>query len=217
MAIKILATKAYTDTSVNTEATTRATNDSSISSELSTRTTAINNSNVSVTAVVTAVTNETNARTAIAGSGVDYSGLKLPDNTTSVSNMSQAINALYRKQAAIGSAASGASSTEASNLLASANTQAAITDANKNAIDNILLNAHSNFDTFIELFNLTSGNRTSVLNAITALQTSLTATAGSKVNRTQTDSNTLVYLDQQNLTSTFKLVVDNGQLTIVEV
>jgi hypothetical protein len=106
---------------------------------------------------------------------------------------------------------------EASNLLASANTQAAITDANKNAIDNILLNAHSNFDTFIELFNLTSGNRTSVLAAITALQTSLTATAGSKVNRTQTNSNTLVYLDQQNLTSTFKLVVDNGQLTIVEV
>ena len=217
MATKILATKAYTDTSVNNEATTRATNDSSISSELSTRTSEVNNSNVSVTSVVTAVTNETNARTAIAGSGVDYSGLKLPDNTTSVSNMSQAINALYRKQVAIKSAASGASSTESSNLLASANTQASITDANKTAIDAILLNANSNFDTFVELFNLTSGNRTSVLAAITALQTSLTATAGSKVNRTQTDSNTLVYLDQQNSTSTFKLVVDNGQLTIVEV
>ena len=217
MATKILATKAYIDTSVNNEATTRATNDSSISSELSKRTSEVNNSNISVTSVVTAVTNETNARTAIAGSGVDYSGLKLPDNTTSVSNMSQAINALYRKQVSIGSAAKGASSTEASNLLASAKTQAAITDANKTAIDAILLNANSNFDTFIELFNLTSGNRTSVLAAITALQTSLTATAGSKVNRTQTNSNTLVYLDQQNSTSTFKLVVDNGQLTIVEV
>lgn len=217
MATKILATKAYVDTSVNNEATTRATNDSSISSQLSTRTSEVNNSNVSVTAVVTAVTNETNARTAIAGSGVDYSGLKLPDNTTSVSNMSQAIKALYRKQVAIGNDASGASSTEASNLLASANTQASITDANNSAINAILLNANSNFDTFVELFNLTAGNRTSVLAAITALQTSLTATAGSKVNRTQTDSNTLVYLDQQNLTSTFKLVVDNGQLTIVEV
>jgi len=217
MATKILTTKSFVDTSVNSEATTRATNDSAIDTELSTRTSEVSSSNVSVTSVVNAVVAETNDRTAIVGSGYDYSGLKLADNTTSVSNMSQAIAALYRKQTDIAGAAQGASSSESAALLSNTNTQAAITDANKAAIDAILLDAHANFDTFIELYNLTQGNRTNVLSAITALQTSLTATAGNKVNKVQTDTNTLVYLDQANLTSTYNLVIDNGQLTIVEV
>lgn len=217
MATKILATKLYSDTSVNTEATDRATADSGITSTLGTRNTEVNNSNVSITSIATAVTNETSARNAIVGAGYDYSGLKLADNTTSVSNMSQAIAALYRKQVKIANAAAGASLSQASTLLANANAQATITTNNKNAIDAILLDAHANFDTFIELYNLTQGNRTSVLSAITALQTSQVATANSKVNRDQTDANTLTYLDQTNMTSTYKLVVDNGFLTIVEI
>ncbi len=217
MATKILATKVYSDTSVNTEATDRATADSDITSTLGTRNTEVNNSNVSISSIATAVTNETSARNAIVGAGYDYSGLKLADNTTSVSNMSQAIAALYRKQVAIANVAAGASLSQASTLLANANAQATVTTNNKNAIDAILLDAHTNFDTFIELFNLTQGNRTSVLAAITALQTSQVATANSKVNRDQTDANTLTYLDQTNMTSTYKLVVDNGDLTIVEI
>lgn len=217
MATKILTTKSFIDTSVNSEATTRATNDSAIDTELSTRTSAVSSSNVSVTSVVNAVVAETNARTAIVGSGYDYSGLKLADNTTSVSNMSQAIASLYKKQTSIAGAAQGASSAESAALLANTNAQAAITDANKAAIDAILLDAHSNFDTFIELYNLTQGNRTNILSAITSLQTSLTASAGTKANKAQTHSNTLTYLDQTNMTSTYNLVIDNGQLTIVEV
>ena len=217
MATKILATKLYSDTSVNTEATDRATADSGITSTLGTRNTEVNNSNVSISSIATAVTNETSARNAIVGAGYDYSGLKLADNTTSVSNMSQAIASLYRKQVKIANAAAGASLSQASTLLANANAQAIITTNNKNAIDAILLDAHANFDTFIELYNLTQGNRTSVLSAITALQTSQVATANSKVNRDQTDANTLTYLDQTNMTSTYKLVVDNGFLTIVEI
>ena len=217
MAIKILATKTYSDTSVNTEATNRATADSGITSTLSTRNTEINNSNVSVTSIANSIVAETNARNAIVGSGYDYSGLKLADNTTSVSNMSQAIAALYRKQVVIGNAAAGASLSQASTLLANAQAQATITTNNKNAIDAILLDAHANFDTFIELYNLTQGNKTTVTAAITALQTSQVATANSKVNRDQTDANTLTYLDQTTMTNTYKLVVDNGALTIVEI
>ena len=217
MATKILATKVYSDNSVNTEATNRSTADSGITSGLGTRNNEVNNSNVSVTALATAVTNETSARNAIVGAGYDYSGLKLADNTTSVSNMSQAIAALYRKQVAIANAAAGASLSQASTLLSNTNAQATITTNNKNAIDAILLNANANFDTFIELYNLTQGNRTSVLSAINALQTSLVATANGKVNKVQTDASTLTYLDQTNMTSTYKLVVDNGVLTIVEI
>ena len=217
MATKILATKLYSDTSVNTEATDRATADSGITSTLGTRNTEVNNSNISISSIATAVTNETSARNAIVGAGYDYSGLKLADNTTSVSNMSQAIAALYRKQVTIANAAAGASLSQASTLLANTNAQATVTTNNKNAIDAILLDANASFDTFIELYNLTQGNRTSVLSAITALQTSQVATANSKVNKDQTDANTLTYLDQTNMTSTYKLVVDNGFLTIVEI
>ena len=217
MATKILATKAYMDTSVNTEASTRASQDNAISTELSTRNSAVNASNVSVTSLANAVVAETNARSAIVGSGYDYSGLKLADNTTSATTMSQAIAALYRKQVSIGNAAAGASSSQASGLLANANAQATITTNNKNAIDAILLDAHASFDTFVELYNLTQGNKTTVTAAITALQTSQVATANSKVNRDQTDANTLTYLDQTTMTNTYKLVVDNGALTIVEI
>lgn len=217
MASKILATKTFTDTSVNNEGTTRATNDSSISSELSTRNTEVSTSNVSITTIGNAVVAETNARSAIVGTGYDYSGLKLVDNTTSVSNMSQAIASLYRKQVSINAAAQGASSNESTALLANATTQATITTNNKNAIDAILLDAHTNFDTFIELYNLTQGNRTNVLASITALQNSFTTTANSKVNKAQTEASTLVYLDQTDLTTTYSLIVDNGVLSITEV
>ena len=70
---------------------------------------------------------------------------------------------------------------------------------------------------FVELFNLTQGNRTNVLAAIDALKTSLLVTSNSKTNKVQTDTNTIVYLDQSNLTTTYKLVIDNGALQIVEV
>lgn len=217
MASKILATKTFTDTSVNNEGTTRATNDSTISSELSTRNTEVSTSNVSITTLGNAVVAETNARSAIVGIGYDYSSLKLVDNTTSVSNMSQAIASLYRKQVSINAAAQGASSNESTTLLANATNQAAITTDNKNAIDAILLDAHANFDTFIELYNLTQGNRTNVLASTTSLQNSFTTTANSKVNKNQSEASTLVYLDQTNLTTTYSLVVDNGVLSIVEV
>lgn len=217
MATKILANKAYMDSSVNTEASIRTSQDNTISTGLSTRNSDINASNVSVTSLANAVVAETNARGAIVGTGYDYSGLKLADNTTSATNMSQAIAALYRKQVSIRSAAAGASVSQASGLLANANAQATITTNNKNAIDAILLDAHASFDTFVELFNLTQGNRASVLAAITALQTSQVATANSKVNKDQTNTSTLTYLDQSTLVNTFKLVVDNGELTIVEI
>ena len=217
MAIKILVTKAFTDTNVNDEATIRATNDSEITLNLSDRTTAVNDSNVSVTSLATDIVNETSTRTSIVGSGADFSGLVQSDMVTPVTTMSQAIKALYLKNVDTLSKAPTSGSSYEADLLTQTNTLATRNTNVHNGITTIINNASTSFDTFVELFNLTQGNRTNVLAAIDALKTSLLVNANSKTNKVQTDTNTIVYLDQTNLTTTYKLVIDNGALQIVEV
>lgn len=217
MAIKILATKTFTDTNVNDEATIRTTNDSDIMLNLSDRTTAINDLNVSITSLATDIVNETSTRTSIIGSGADFSGLVQSDMVTPVTTMSQAIKALYLKNADTRSNAQTSGSSYAAGLLTQTNNLASRNTNVHNGITTIINNASASFDTFVELFNLTQGNRTNVLAAIDALKTSLLVTSNSKTNKVQTDTNTIVYLDQSNLTTTYKLVIDNGALQIVEV
>lgn len=217
MAIKILAKKDFMDTGVNTEASTRASEDSLIESDLSTKHTGVTNATLGVTSLVTQLSDETNSRVAFIGSLPDISGLTLEDGTTPVTGYSDAIAALYRKQVYIGKTANSASGGDLANVLSSASMVKSVAVSHETAINDLLAAASVNFDTFVELYNLTQGNRTNVEKAINTIKASLIATAQTKANRAQTEASTLVYLDDLNGTSTFNLVVDNGQLTIVEI
>jgi len=217
MATKILAKKDFMDTGVNTEATTRATEDSVIESDLSTKHSGVTAATLSVTSLVTQLSDETNARVAFLGSLPDISGLTEADYMTPVTGYSNAIAALYRKQAYIGETSNNASGSELTALLTGTEAARSTAVAHSAAVNNILSAAAVNFDTFVELYNLTQGNRSNVETSIASVKASMLANVATRANKAQTEASTLTYLDDLNGTSTYNLVVDNGQLTIVEI
>ena len=216
MAIKILTTKSFMDNNVNTEASTRASEDSIIESDLSSKNSSVTTANLNVSSLNTLITNETNARTTFIGTAPDVSGLKLADDITAASTYSDAIAALYRKQVVIAGAAGGASGAELLAMKNNATANAATALAHKNSVDAILADAHTNFDTFVELYNLTQGNRTNAIDTIAMVKSSFLSDINTKVNRAQTHTSTLTYVDETT-SLTYNLVVDNGALNIVEI
>ena len=209
----IFVTKQYVTDKINTETTSRISGDAIIDTNISTQAQKISDNTLNIASVNAKITAETTIRQTQVGDMVFNSALVNADNSAAT-NLTQAVNASIRLKNQIDAQISGIDLTgyQALQTKIAALETKITTDTNK--IEAILLNANVNYDSFAEIVSLITTKDAETAADLLVIQGELETLLATKMSKVQTSASALEYVDANDETKRFEIVIVEGQLAV---
>ena len=216
MARTIFVTKQYVNGQINNEATSRITADTAIEKDINTQSAKIAVNATGIAGLNTAITTETTQRLAQTGNLAFNSNLKNAD-TSAVANLTEAVNATVILKGEIETAIGGVDIIGYQTL--QSNMAALITKVNQdnNRINAILSGADINFDSFAEIVTLITTKDAETAASLSTMKGELEALLATKMSKVQTSTSSLEYIDANDATKKYRIVIVDGQLAVEDI
>lgn len=216
MARTIFVTKQYVNGQINSEANARITADTAIENDINTQSSKIAVNATGIAGLNTAITTETTQRLAQTGNLAFNSNLKNVD-ASAVTNLTEAVNATVRLKGEIETAISGVDVSGYQTL--QANMAALVTKVNQDndRINVILAGADINFDSFAEIVTLITTKDAETAASLTTMQSDLEALLATKMSKVQTSTSSLEYIDANDASKKYRIVIVDGQLAVEDI
>lgn len=209
----IFVTKQYVADKINTETTARISGDATVEVNITTQATKISNNALDIASVNAKITAETSARQTQVGDMVFNSALVNAD-TSAAENLTQAVNASIRLKNQIDSQISGIDISGYQALQTKVNALETKITSDTNKIEAILLNANVNYDSFAEIVGLITAKDAETAADLLTIKTDLETLLSTKMSKVQTSASALEYVDANDATKRFKIVIVDGQLAV---
>lgn len=213
MARTIFVTKQYVTDKINTETSQRITGDANIDLSINNQAIKITNNATDIATVGQKITKETNDRQKQVGNMAFNSAL-VNEDSSAVTNLTEAVNATIRLKDEVDAQISGIDVSgyqELQNKVAALETKVASDTAK---IEAILLNADVNYDSFFEIVSLINAKDAETAADLATIKTDLEAILATKMSKVQTSASALEYIDANDNTKRYKIVIVDGQLAV---
>ena len=216
MARTIFVTKQYINSQINNEANARVTADTAIENDINTQSSKIAVNATGIAGLNTAITTETTQRLSQTGNLAFNSNLKNADSSA-VANLTEAVNATVRLKGEIETAISGVDVSGYQTL--QSNMAALVTKVNQDndRINAILAGADINFDSFAEIVTLITTKDAETAASLSTMQGDLEALLATKMSKVQTSTSSLEYIDANDATKKYRIVIVDGQLAVEDI
>ncbi len=216
MARTIFVTKQYVNGQINGESSARIAGDNAIENNITTQTQKIAVNATGIAGLNTAIAAETTQRLAQTGNLSFNSNLKNADSST-VANLTEAVNATVRLKGEIETAISGVDLSGYQTL--QSNMAALVTKVNQDndRINAILAGADINFDTFAEIVSLITTKDAETAAFLATMQSDLEALLATKMSKVQTSTSSLEYIDANDASKKYRIVIVDGQLAVEDI
>ena len=216
MARTIFVTKQYINSQINNEANARVTADTAIENDINTQSSKIAVNATGIAGLNTAITTETTQRLSQTGNLAFNSNLKNADSSA-VANLTEAVNATVRLKGEIETAISGVDVSGYQTL--QSNMAALVTKVNQDndRINAILAGADINFDSFAEIVTLITTKDAETAASLETMQADLEALLATKMSKVQTSSSSLEYIDANDASKKYRIVIVDGQLAVEDI
>ena len=213
MARTIFVTKQYVNGQLSAETTSRVSADKLIDDSIAIQATKIDNNTTTIATINTKITTETNQRQAQVGNLAFNANLKNP-NDSIVSNLTEAVNATVKLKTDVETAIAGVDVNGYQNL--QNNINALVTKVNQDnaRINTILAGADANYDTFAEIINLITTKDAETAADLAVIRTDLEALLATKMSKVQTSTSSLEYIDANDASKKYRIVIVDGKLTV---
>jgi hypothetical protein len=213
MARTIFVTKQYVTDKINTETSQRITGDAAIDKSINTQATKISDNAITLASVNAKITAETTTRQTQVGN-MSFNSSLVNADSSAVSNLTEAVNATIRLKGEVDAQISGI---DVSGYQAIQNKVAALetkVTSDTNKIEAILLNANVNYDSFAEIVSLINAKDAETAADLAVIKTDLEAILATKMPKVQTSASALEYIDANDNTKRYKIVIVDGQLAV---
>ena len=213
MARTIFVTKQYVTDKINTETSQRITGDAAIDNSINTQATKISDNAITLASVNAKITAETATRQTQVGN-MSFNSSLVNADSSAVSNLTEAVNATIRLKGEVDAQINGI---DVSGYQALQNKVAALetkVTSDTNKIEAILLNANVDYDSFAEIVSLINAKDAETAADLAVIKTDLEAILATKMPKVQTSASALEYIDANDATKRYKIVIVDGQLAV---
>ena len=212
MARTIFITKESTNIKIEAEQTVRAQVDAQLDSRIGAQATNISSNGTELARLNGLLVDEEGIRNAQIGT-MAFPGL-LKSDGNSPNTISEAITAVVDIKNNVQTSLNTIDFEAIDNLKADISILRTAVNADNARLNAILLSSNIDYDSFAEIVNLITTKDTQTAASLAALETSLQTLIDAKMDKVQTSQTALEYVDEQDATKKYKIVIVDGQLAL---
>ena len=215
MARTIFVTKTKVENSINAEADIRRAKDILIDQDISLYAGKISTNVTDIGTLTTGLSEERNLRLAQIGN-LSFPNL-LTSEGTSPNNLTEAINAVVLSKETIATKLEAVDVEGYELLMSDIETIKSNVNKDKATLESILLASNIDYNSFAEIIALISAKDAETAADIAALEGRINLLLADKMDKVQTSESTLEYIDVNDPSKKYKIVIVDGQLAVDEV
>ena len=216
MARTIFVTKQYVNGQINGESGARIAGDKAIDDNIALQAGKIDINTTNIATINSKITTETTQRLAQTGNLAFNSNLKNADSSA-VANLTEAVNATVLLKNEIETAISGVDVSGYQALQNSIDGLVTKVDQDNARINAILAGADINFDSFAEIVTLVTTKNAETAADLATLKAELEAVLATKMSKVQTSTSSLEYIDANDASKKYRIVIVDGQLAVEDI
>jgi len=216
MARTVFVTKEYVATKLNDETVARGAADGQITGVLTAQSGKLTLATADASAARTSIDIETTNRTAQIGDCVFNASLVKEDGFIA-QNLTEAVNASVRIKNDLQTTVS---SVDIQGYIALQDQIAGLAQqvtSDKNKIEAILSNSDIDYDSFSEIVNLITTKDAETAASLAVMQASLQALIDTKMDKVQTSTSSLEYIDANDASKKYRILIVDGQLAVEDI
>ena len=216
MARTIFVTKTYVDNKISTETSQRLVADTSIEGSISTQALKIATNTTTIATVNTAISNENINRNAQIGNMAFHASL-VDENSAAVTNLTAAVNAVTRSRIEVETLLGATNFADIKALQTTVNALQTKVNSDSQKITDMLANSDINYDTFAEIVTLITTKDATTAASLSGIEATLNALIATKMPKVQTSTSALEYVDANDASKKYKIVIVDGQLALEDI
>ena len=216
MARTIFVTKQYVNGKIVEESSARIVGDNAIENDITIQSSKIAQNAQTIANTNAAITTETTQRLAQVGNMAFNSNLKNED-LSAVTNLTEAVNATVRLKGEIETSISNVDIPGYLALQTSINALVTKVNQDNQRINTILAGANIDYDSFAEIVELITTKDAETVADLATIRADLEAILATKMSKVQTSTSSLEYIDANDASKRYKIIIVDGQLAIEDI